>query len=457
MVAVLPFQNLSGDPKQEYFSDGMTEELITQLGKLNAERLAVIARTSTMPYKQAKKSVAEIGRELGVTYVLEGSVRREGERVRVSAQLIRTGDQAQVWAESYERESASILTLQSDLALAIAEAAVVKLTPMERALFAGRRPVNAAALEAYLKGRFEMKRLGEEEIVQRRIAYFEQALRLDGNFAPAWAGLADAYVVMTDEGYLRPSAGLPKMRAAATRAVELDPSLAEAHTVMAAVREADWDWAGAEKEYLRAIALDSSLARARHWYSILLVALKRDEEALQQARLAAELDPFGGATRSLADQLTNLRRYDDAIRQAHRFPPSREFRRVANVRVARASLLKGQPEAALAELREAEKDVTEDRPRWLLVHAYAASGRRREAILEFRKMEEYAARNYVPPEFLALASVGLGDNEAALRWLEKAYDEHSYRIMGFVRWPEFDPLRSDPRFQDLLKRLGLPQ
>ncbi|MCI0356700.1 MAG: winged helix-turn-helix domain-containing protein [Acidobacteria bacterium] len=455
MLAVLPFQNLSGDPEQEYFSDGMSEELITQLGKLNAERLAVIARTSTMPYKQTKKSVAEIGKELGVAYVLEGSVRREEERVRVSAQLIRAGDQAQVWTESYERESADILTLQSDLALAIAEAAVIKLTPMERALFAGRRPVNAAALEAYLKGRFEGKRLSTEESLQRRISYFEQALRIDANFAPAWAGLADAYATMTDEGYLRPNAGLPKMRSAATKAVELDHTLAEAHMVMATVREAEWDWAGAEKEYLRAIALDSSMARAHQWYSNLLAALKRDEEALQQARLAAEL--HGSRPLYLAFTLVNQRRYEEAIRQARRVPPSSDRRWGAKVIVARALLLNGQPEAALAELRQVEKEDPGLLPREVLVHAYAAGGRRREAILEFRKMEEEAARNYMPPEFLALASVGLGDNEAAIRWLAKAYDEHSFRIMEVMPLPEFDPLRSDPRFQDLMKRLGLPQ
>src|SRR2546429_412815 len=316
MLAVLPFENLTGDPRQEYLSDGLTEEMITQLGRMHPERLGVIARTSAMQYKNTQKGMDQIGRELGVAYVLEGSLRRAGDHVRVSAQLIQVRDQTHLWAESYERDLRDILALQNDVAQAIARQIEIKLTPQQQARMARARSIDPRVYEFYSKGRYFWNKRSEEGY-RRAIQYFQQAIARDSEYAPAYAGLADAYALLGSmpNVELPRSEAMPRARAAALKALELDDSLAEAHTSLAFVRmHFDWDWPGAEREFVRALQLNPGYATAHHWYAFWLIAQGRAEDALQEIRAAQRLDPLSLIINTGGGEILDYgRRPDEAI------------------------------------------------------------------------------------------------------------------------------------------------
>ncbi|HKW61417.1 MAG TPA: winged helix-turn-helix domain-containing protein [Candidatus Acidoferrum sp.] len=291
MLAVLPFENLSGDANQEYFSDGLTEEMITQLSRLNPERLGVIARTSAMMFKGTKKRIAEIGKELGAAYILEGSVRRSGNRLRISAQLILVADETHVWAENYERSLGDVLMLQSEVARAIAREIQVTLTPREERRLARAQRVSAEAYEAYLKGRHSWNKRTEEGM-RKSISFYEEAIREYPDYAMAHAGIADSYVMLACRGMVPAKETFRKARAAARMALDLDGSLGEAHGSLAHVRLHDWDWEGLEKDFERALELDPSQAIVYYWFGEYLMSMGRPEEAIAMTQRAYQLDPL---------------------------------------------------------------------------------------------------------------------------------------------------------------------
>src|SRR2546429_1952780 len=316
MLAVLPFENLTGDTRQEYLSDGLTEEMITQLGRMHPEQLGVIARTSAMQYKKTQKGMDQIGRELGVAYVLEGSLRRGGGHVRVSAPPIQVRDQTHLLAESYERDPRDILAVQNDVGAAIARELDLKLTPQQQARMARARSIDPRVYEFYSKGRYFWNKRSEEGY-RRAIQYFQQAIARDSEYAPAYAGLADAYALLGSmpNVELPRSEAMPRARAAALKALELDDSLAEAHTSLAFVRmHFDWDWPGAEREFVRALQLNPGYATAHHWYAFWLIAQGRAEDALQEIRAAQRLDPLSLIINTGGGEILDYgRRPDEAI------------------------------------------------------------------------------------------------------------------------------------------------
>ncbi|PYQ03242.1 MAG: hypothetical protein DMF83_21750 [Acidobacteria bacterium] len=457
MLVVLPFDNLTGDKEQEYLSDGLTEELITQLGRLHPQRLGVIARTSAMTYKGTRKTVADVAREMNVDYVLEGSVRRSGSTIRVSAQLIRAADQIHLWAESYERDLRDVLTVQSEVARAVADEIRLHLTPEQRAQLASTRPVKPEVHEAYLKGRFFWnQRTGRG--LEEAIGYFQQALRADPDFAPAYVGLADSYLLLGIHAGARPLDICPKAKAAALKAVELDETLAEAHTSLAYEKDLyEWDWAGAEREYRRAIELNPSYATAHEWLAIHWAYLGRMDEAIAEMRRARELDPLSLIINAnLGTWLHFGGRHQEALEQYRKtleMDPNFAF-----VRMKLGQFLTDQGiyKEAIAELQTAVALAPTSSRRSALACGYARSGNSVEALRILSELRATSEREYVPPWVIANIYLALGDQERGMEWLEKAYEERSTSEIFLKANPGFDPLRSDPRFKALLRHMNLP-
>ena len=456
-LAVLPLENLSGDPEQDYFADGMTEALITELGKISA--LRVISRQSVMQYKDADRTVPEIARELEVDAVVEGSALREGDRVRITIQLIQAAPESHVWAESYERDLTNILALQGEVARAIAREIRIAVTPEEEVRLAGARSVNPEAYEAYLKGRFFWNKRTHEGLKQS-LEYFQQAVELDPGYALAYAGLADSYAVLRDYGSLTPQETYTRARAAALKALEIDDTLGEAHASLAIIRvRRDWDWVGAEQEFKRAIELYPGYTTAHHWYAIFLTVMGRLDEARGEIKRAQQLDPLSLVvkTASAWPVYVSARQYEQAIgelRTAIALDPN--FAGAHN-RLGRVFLLTGLYEEAIAEL---QKGVTLSRASSYMLadlgYAYAVVGRKAEAAKVLDELQELSRRRYVGPSHIALIYTGLAERDRALDWLEKAYKEHDTELVFLKVDPRFDPLRSDPRFQDLLRRMNFP-
>jgi TolB-like protein/Tfp pilus assembly protein PilF len=455
-LAVLPLANLSGDPGQEYFADGMTEELITNLGKISA--LRVISRTSVMRYKKTDKPLPQIARELGVEGIVEGSVLRVGDRVRITAQLIQAEQERHLWAESYERDLRDILALQSEVARAIASEIKVKLTPQEQTRLASTRRVNPEAYQAYLRGRYYWNRRTADAL-KKAIEYFQEASEKDPGYALAYAGLSDSYALVAPYSGLPPKEALTKAEAAAMKAVEMDEQLAEAHASLAFVQQSyELNWLGAEREFKRAIELNPNYATAHHWYALYLVCLGRIEEAKVEMQRALQLDPLSLVINSAAGRVLYLaRQYDQAIEQYQKtlemdqnfFPPLRE--------IGMPYEQKGQYREAITAFQKARAMAPDDMyvAGWL-GHAYAISGNRAEAQRLHDKLQERSQKRYVPAYSRSVIFTGLGNKEQAFEWAQKAYEERDYWLVYLKVEPAFDPLRSDPRFQDLLRRMNFP-
>ena len=454
-LAVLPLENLSGDASQDYFSDGMTDELITELGQIS--ELRVISRTSVMTYKGARKPLPQIARELNVDAVVEGTVLRSGNRVRITAQLIRASADKHLWAQSYEVELRDILALQKKVARSIAEQIRIKLNPNERTELNHPKAVNAEAYEAYLKGRyFWNKRTGEG--LKKAIGYFNQAIEKDPNYAQAYTGLADSYALMGDweYGVLPPTEAFPKAKAAATKALALDNTLGEAHTSLAFVLDLfDWDWGAAEREYRQAVDLSPSYATAHQWYAWHLIVLGRNSEAITEMRRAESLDPLSLIiSADMADVLLIARRYDESIQQSRKTMEMDPRFAVTHYQLGQAFVQKHMYDEGIAELQKAIGFSGGNKTfRSSLAYAYATSGRRNEALEILNDLKNRPNNGFSNASEIALIYVGLDEKDQAMTWLEKAYGER-FNPSVLIR-PCFDPLRSDPRFQDLLRRIGL--
>jgi TolB-like protein/Tfp pilus assembly protein PilF len=453
-LAVLPLDNLSGDDSQNYFADGMTDELITDLAKISA--LRVVSRTSVMQYKNSRKPLPQIARELDVDAVVEGSVLRSGQQVRITAQLIQAPADEHLWGESYEGDLRDTLALQKKVASSIAEQIRIELTPREKAALKNTGQVNAAAYEDYLRGRFFWNKRTAESL-KKAIEYFNQAIVQDPNYAQAYAGLADSYALAGDWQYsLLPSAeALPKAKAAAARALELDDNLGEAHASLAFAKDVfDWDWPSAENEFRRAIDLNPGYATAHHWYAWHLAVMGRNNEAIAEMKKAVSLDPLSLIINAdLAEQLLIARFYPESIEQSRKTIEMDPNFAVAHYDLGQALVQMHKYAEGIAELELAVR-LSGSSPVCTshLAHAYALSGRRKDALKIVADLSKNHNDFSNAPE-IALVYVGLEDNNQALNWLEKAFAQR-FNPSILLR-PCFDPLRSDPRFQDLTRRIGV--
>jgi TolB-like protein/DNA-binding winged helix-turn-helix (wHTH) protein/Tfp pilus assembly protein PilF len=455
MLAVLPFENLTGDPDQDYFSDGLTEEMITQLGRLDPQQLGVIARTSAMSYKHSSKAVDQIGRELGVNYILEGSARREGGRVRIAAQLIQVRDQSHVWAAEYDREMQSVLQLQSEVADAIGNEVRLKLAPEPRVHLPNPRVVNPEAYEAYLKGRYFIEKWTEEGTRVGR-EYFEQAIQKDPNYALAYAGLADSYV--WGRAGLPPEEALRRARTAATKALELDDTLGEPHAALGQIKFVnDWDWAAAEAEFKRAIELNPNDTNALHMYSHYLLSMGRMQESLDMSKRALEHDPVSPTMQlHMGFHYLTARQYDLAIPQYLKVLQADPSLPDAHNQLAVAYRQKGMIDQSVAEYLQVETllGMTPDQIAELK-SAYARSGIRGFwlTVLEFT---EASGESKITPYQIASYCAILNKKDESFEWLEKAYKAHDAGLVAIKTDSDFDNLHSDARFAGLLRRMKLP-
>jgi TolB-like protein/DNA-binding winged helix-turn-helix (wHTH) protein/Tfp pilus assembly protein PilF len=459
MLAVLPFANLTGDASEEYFSDGLTEEMITQLGNLDPQKLGVIARTSVMHYKNDSEDIGQIGRELGVQYVLEGSVRRDSGNVRVSAQLIQVKDQTHLWAREYDRQLTDLLSLQTQISQEVAEE--IQLPLGGEKVFAAARPKYSPpksyeSYDLYLKGLYFWNKRTASGF-QQAARYFQQAIDSDPNYARAYAGLADAYALMSSYDFGAQEEFVPKARAAALRAVQLDDSLAEAHTSLGLIsQDYDWDWQKAESEYRRAIELDPSYSTAHHWYAENLVLQGRFDEAFAEMARARELDPLSLIiSADYGAFLYFSRQYDRATQELRAVLEMEPNFPRAHV-LAFAYVQQGNYAEAVADVERWRQ--IDDRPwTWAaLAYVYGRSGRAAQAQAAIEKLKRVNRGPRIDPGPFCIAYVG-NDNDKALAWLAKARAQHAQILTTLKVDPVFDPLRADPRFRELLHTVGLAQ
>ncbi len=450
-LAVLPLSNLTGDPRQDYFADGMTDALITDLANIRA--IKVISRTSVMQYKDVKKPLPEIARALGVDGILEGSVQRSGQRVRITAQLIRAPTDTHLWAESYERDTRDVLTLQGEIAQAVAREIKVALSPEESTHLTHSRPVNPAAYELYLQGQYHYYKWRSEDF-QKAIAYFEKAISADPHWAPPYAALANSYGWLWINGAVPPTEALPRFSAALKTALEIDNTLPEAHYTMAAAAfYYRWDWEEADREFRQALSLDPGLGEARFEYAWFLACMGRLPEGVAEAQRAVERDPLSVSANLALSSIYALSRQDDrAIAQLHRVieidpkdARGREF--LAGIyedkqmyaealdELHKAMSLRGASPAELASLEQ----------------AYEQSGPK-----GYRMWRIAEAKRHNAPYYIAMAYARAGDAGEAMKWLEKSYQQHDWQMVQLRSFRVWDSIRSDPRFQDLIRRLRFP-
>jgi len=452
-LAVLPLKNLSGDPTQEYLADGMTEALIGRLSSIHD--LRVISRTSAMQFKNTPLSVPEIAKTLHIDAIVEGSVIRDAGRIRVHAQLIRAATDEHFWSETYDRELRDVLALQSEVAQSIARKVEITLTGEEHAMLTAARSVSPDVYETYLKGRFNKNNTKAE--LEQSIVYFEDAIKKDPTFAAAYVGLADAYDSLgTVFVGAPPAEARQKQMSAARKALELDPTIAEAHALLADVLQRRWQWAEAEAEYRRALDLNPSDSAAHVGFARWLLCQGRADDAVAWARRARDLDPLGNVGTSIGYILFEARHYDEAIRAMRAVVGVRPEDASAYWYLGFALIANDQPEEAIPVLEKA-LSVSERSPgvMGVLIRAYAHSGRRSDALRVLEELKKRSQTGYVPAGAFVNAYLGLGDNEQAFAWMERAYQEQS-NILQFLKvHPFFDPLRSDPRFANLVRRVGL--
>jgi len=477
-VAVLPLANLSGDPEQEYFADGMTDALITDLGKISA--LRVISRTSVMRYKDTKKPAQEIAQELDVDAILEGTVIRAGDRVRVSANLIQASPERHLWAESYERDLRDVLALQGDVARAVAREIEIKLTPRQQAQLGTSRPVNPEVYEDYLKGRFFLSKFTREG-EQKALGYFQQVIEKDPGYAPAYAGMSAAYQLLTNFSVLTPNLGISKAKSAAAKAIEIDSAQNEAYSALGWIKMFyDWDFPEAEKEFQHAIELNPNFASTHEGYSMLLAARGRFDESLAEMKRARDLDPLSLIINTdLCAVLYYARRYDLATAQCNTALEIDPNFRMTHLQLAKVYQAKGMYEEAQTELLKAwtpDRDPDTSGKQGAVPELAGTFGggvvvgftstslramRKAYAISGWtglwQKALDLQLQQRTPWSYeRAVAYANLGKKEQALHWLEKAYEDR-FMLMIFLKVdPTFDALHPDPRFQELLRRIGLP-
>jgi len=461
MLAVLPLDNLSGDSNQDYFSDGMTEELITQLGRLSPQRLGIIARASAMQYKHTNKGITQIGRELGVDYVLEGSARRDGGRLRITAQLIQVSDQTHLWAEEYDREMGDILALQAEVARDVTQAIRVNL-PRESGL-AVSRPLDPEGHEAFLKGRYYWAQLSCEGFLKAR-DYYQQAVDKDAGYAMAYAGLADAYFKIADFHCQSDWQGIvADAKAAAVKALQLDSNLGEAHASLGVLLMLyDWDWPNAEKQYKRAIELNPNYETAHSWYGMSLLAMGRKQEALAELQIAHQLDPVALLTNYIQGMgLYAMRQYDDAAGEVHQIMEM--YPRFTEIHGLLASIyeVQGRENEAVSEWLETEAGW--GTPSTDLADYRAAFNR--GGMKNFWREHVELGRKRMKNRSYEICEIGIstlalaGEMETALQCTEQRNRQQIGNEMGEVLLldPRLDQLRSQPRFQTVLRRVGLAQ
>jgi TolB-like protein/DNA-binding winged helix-turn-helix (wHTH) protein/Flp pilus assembly protein TadD len=455
-LAVLPLESLSSDSSQDYFADGMTDELISDLGQISA--LRVISRTSVMTYKHARKPLPQIARELNVDAVIEGTVLRSGDRVRITAQLIEASTDKHLWSQSYEGEVRDTLALQNQVARAIADQIRINLNPQEQAALKTVRVVNPEAYESFLKGRYFWNKRTADSL-KVALAYFHQAIDEDSNYAQAYSGLADTYALLGDWQYavMTPREALPKAKAVAIKALELDSTLGEAHNSLAFCLDGfDWDFDSAGKEFRQAIELNPGYATAHHWYAWHLSLLGRYDEAIPEMRRAESLDPLSLIINAdLAELLVLAHSYDESIEQSRKTIEMDPNFPLAHVQLAQAYLAKHMNEDAVAELQKAVQ-LSAGSPTSIanLARAYVAVGKRSDAQKLLSELKQRSSPSSSYAAEISVIYAALGDTDQAMSWLEKGYEERFNP--GVLLRPGFDPLRSDPRFEDLVRRIGLP-
>lgn len=455
-LAVLPLENLSRDPEQEYFADGLTEALITNLAKIGA--LRVISRTTAMHYKGVHRPVPEIARELGVGKVVEGAVLRSGDRVRISAQLIEAATDEHIWAESYERDMQDILALQSEVANAIASEIQIKLTPQERTQLTRIRQVDPGAYEAYLKGRFHWNKRNIEGL-KKGTEYFQLAIEKDPSYAPAYAGLADSAGILGWWCFVPPEQGCGQGKAAALKALAVDDTIAEAHASLGwNLLHYDFDFPAAEKELQRALELNPRYSNAVEWHAISLIPLARLDEAVSEIMRAVELEPLSPIITTVAGMIFWLaRKYDrgvDMCRRALDLVPDFSLGRWA---LAMILSQKGMHDAAIAEMEDLVR-ISRGLPLFvhLLGNCYATAGRRDDAFEVLDQLHEISKQRYMSAYWPAAIYAVLNEKDLAFHWLELAYQERSSWMAYTKVYPWLDNLRPDPRFKDLLRRMNFP-
>ncbi len=467
MLAILPFQNLSNDPSQEYFSDGLTEETITDLGQLSPQQLGVIARTSAMAYKHTDKTVSQIGRELGVDYILEGSVRREGGKARVSAQLIRVSDQTHLWAQNYDRELHDVLDFENELGKAIAQQVQANLSPARQDALAKPRTVDPEAYDLYLKGRFYWNQRTPAAI-KESLGYFRQATEKDPNFALAYAGLADAYNIGSILGVYLPKESLPQSREAAMKAIELDPSLAEAHAALGVEKSHyEFDFPGAEKEFLKALELNPNSAYAHLFHSnCYLMPMGRQAEAVAENRKALELDPlslpinnFMGVTYLfVGDYEKSYRQFQHTIELDPAFPLAHDY--FAGLLIAMGRYEQAIEENQKAELLSGVSPEQAAAQAASKLAAFRSGGEKgfwqRDLMMNLQAMQRDGES--VSASGMAAAYARAGRPDKAFEWLDKAYDERDGQDITLLKYDfSFRNLHGDPRYAAFQRKLGLPE
>ena len=454
-IAVLPVQNLTGDPDREYISDGLTEEIIAQLGRINPERLGVIARTSAMTYKHSAKTVSQIGAELHVEYVIESSLRQSGDRLRITTQLIRVNDQTHLWSQEYDRALRDLVTLQDDVANAIASGIRLELAAAAHQSLPTARSTNPDAYLAYLEGRFYWNQRSVPAL-ERAIVHLRQATQLDPSYALAYSGLADAYCSLGVIGDVAAAEVFPVARAAAEKALMLDASLAEAHTSLAYVKFSyNWDFSGAEAEFQRAIALNPNYATAHQWYGQFLRLMGREEEAILEGQKSLDLDPLSLIINVEAGlPYLYVQRYDAALRQFRKALEMEPNFALAHHDIGWVLEAQGKYPEAIEEFERAVR-LSDVAALWSsLGHAYGMAGRRDDAMRALHRLADLRKQRYVAPNYDATVYLGLGDLDKAMDLYEKSYDERCWGMLWFKIGHNLVPLRGTPRFERLLQKMN---
>ena len=455
-VAVLPFENMSGDAEREYLADGLAEETIAAFDQFDPERLGVIGRTSTVAYKGTRKSLAEIGRELGADYLVEGSIRAEGARLRITSRLVRARDQTQVWSASFDREPTSVVALQRELSTAISRQIRHRLSPEGLGALARRQTTDPEAYDLYLRGSYFWRQLSPRTNA-RAIEYFERAIALDPDYALAWAGIANVLVASPINSDVEPKAVLARVREASARAIQAAPDLPEALDARGTVAfQLDWDWAAAEKAFRSSIAKDPGDGLAHRMLGHVLSQLGRQAEGVEHLRRAREIEPLYAMNHAISSQVAfQGRDYEAAAEHARRAIALDPEFWIGYVQLAQACEQLGRHDAALEALGNAARfSGGNSKALSFRGHLLAAAGRTAEAREVLKTLEATARQRYVPPYAMALVHAGLGERDAALARLEEAYQARDVHLIFLPVDPKWDSYRDDPRFRSLVERCG---